>query len=99
VLLCALHRLGLQRTALARAQCGSILLQLLKIGSKVRVSVRRIWLPFSESYPYAALFRQVPLLAAEQTCAPRPCQHLHASRDKSGLAPKDLGVCSRHGLF
>jgi hypothetical protein len=88
VLLCALRRLGLQGTALARAQCGSIFLQLLKIGTRVRVSVCRIWLPFSESYPYAALFRQVPLLAAEQTCAPRPCQHLRARGNKSGLAPE-----------
>jgi len=59
VLLCALRRLGLQGTELARAQCGSIRLKLLKIATQVRISVRRIWLSFSESYPYAALFRHV----------------------------------------
>jgi len=58
-LLCALRRLGLKGTELARAQCGSIRLKLLKIGAQVRLSVRRVWLSFSESYPYAALFRQV----------------------------------------
>ena len=59
VLLCALRRLGLKGTELARAQCGSIRLKLLKIGARVRISVRRVWLSFSESYPYAQLFRQV----------------------------------------
>ena len=59
VLLCALRRLGLKGTELARAQCGSIRLKLLKIGAQVRISVRRVWLSFSESYPYAEIFRQV----------------------------------------
>ena len=59
VLPCALRRLGLTGTELARAQCGSIRLKLLKIGAQVRISVRRVWLSFSESYPYAELFRQV----------------------------------------
>jgi hypothetical protein len=43
----------------ARAQCGSIRLKLLKVGAQVRISVRRVWLSFSESYPYAELFREV----------------------------------------
>lgn len=59
VLLCALRRLGLKGTELARAQCGSIRLKLLKIGAQVRISVRRVWLSFSESYPDADLFRHV----------------------------------------
>jgi hypothetical protein len=59
VLLCALRRLGLQGTALARAQCGSIRLKLLKIGARIRVSVRRIRISFSQSYPSADLFAQV----------------------------------------
>jgi hypothetical protein len=56
VLLCALRRLGLKGTELARAQCGSIRTKLLKIGAQVRISVRRIWVSFSESYPYPELF-------------------------------------------
>jgi hypothetical protein len=59
VLLCALRRLGLNGSALARAQCGSIRLKLLKIGAQVRISVRRICVSFSEAYPDATLFRQV----------------------------------------
>lgn len=59
VLLCALRRLGLKGTELARAQCGSIRTKLLKIGAQVRISVRRIWVSFSESYPYAELFRRI----------------------------------------
>lgn len=42
VLLDALRRLGLQATALAHATCGSIRHKPLKIGTLVRISVRRI---------------------------------------------------------
>ena len=55
----ALRRLGLKDTKLARAQCGTIRLKLLKIGAQVRVTVRKIWISLSESYPYQQLFRQV----------------------------------------
>ena len=30
-----------------------------KIGVRLRVTVRKIWLSYSESYPYAELFQQV----------------------------------------
>jgi len=43
ILLCALRRLGLQGTALAKAQCGTIRSRLLKLGAQVRLSVRRVW--------------------------------------------------------
>ena len=59
VLMQTLRWLALQGTALARAQCGTIRLKLLKVGVQVRISVRKVWLAFAESYPYAALFRQV----------------------------------------
>ena len=55
----ALRRLGLKGTKLARAQCGTIRLKLLKIGAQVRVTVRKVWVSLSESYPYRQLFRQV----------------------------------------
>ena len=57
--LCALRRLGLRETELERAQCGTIRLKPLKIGAQVRISVRKVWISFSESYPAAALFRRV----------------------------------------
>ncbi len=59
VLMQTLRRLGLQGTALAKAQCTTIRLKLFKIGARIRISVRRITLAFSEGYPYAALFHQV----------------------------------------
>lgn len=70
VLMQSLWRLGLTGTALAQAQCSTIRLTLFKIGARIRMSVRRIALAFSESYPHAALLaqvlarlRQVPLRA------------------------------------
>ena len=58
-LLQTLRRLGLQGTALAQAQCGTIRLKLLKLGAQVKVTVRNVWVSFSQSYPYAALFAEV----------------------------------------
>ena len=54
-----LRRLVLEGSELAKAQCDTLRLKLLKIGVQIRVSVRKIWLSFAESYPYAALFQQV----------------------------------------
>ena len=55
----ALRRLGLTGTELAQAQCHTVRLKLLKIGALVRFTVRKIWICWSASYPYAELFRQV----------------------------------------
>ena len=55
----ALRRLGLEGTELAKAQCDTIRLKLFKIGAQIRVSVRKVWISFSESYPYLNLFQQV----------------------------------------
>ena len=55
----ALRRLGLKGTKLAKAQCNTIRLKLLKIGAQIKVTVRKIWVSFSESYPYQQLFKQV----------------------------------------
>jgi hypothetical protein len=59
VLLQTLRRAALAGTELEKAQCGTIRLKLLKIGAQVRVTVRKIWISLSESYPYAALFAGV----------------------------------------
>jgi hypothetical protein len=58
-LLNALRRLGLAGTELARAQCQTIRLKLLKIGALVRVTVRKVWAHLASGCPYAALFRRV----------------------------------------
>jgi hypothetical protein len=55
----ALRRLGLKGTEWAQAQVDTIRLRLLKIGTVVRVSVRRVLLQFSSSYPWQAIFGQV----------------------------------------
>jgi Transposase DDE domain group 1 len=52
VLLCALRRIGLPYTRLARASCGSIRLKLLKIGALVRVSVRRVVVAMASACPH-----------------------------------------------
>ena len=56
VLLCALRRIGLAHTELARATCGSIRLKLLKIGALVRVSVRRIKIAMASAHPCQHVF-------------------------------------------
>jgi hypothetical protein len=61
VLVQALRRLGLEGTQFARAQCTTIRLKLLKIGARLRISVRKVWLSFAEAYPYA---RDVALILA-----------------------------------
>ncbi|MEO1696310.1 MAG: IS1380 family transposase [Planctomycetota bacterium] len=55
-LLEALRRIGLVGTSMARAQCGTIRLQLLKIGARVRCTARRIWIHLSEHHPWRDLF-------------------------------------------
>ena len=59
VLIQTLRRLGLKGTVLAKAQCDTIRLKLFKIGAHIRLSVRRVCIAFSESYPYVELFRRI----------------------------------------
>jgi len=54
----ALRRLGLKQTELARAQCSTIRLKLLKIGALIRITVRRVWVSMASGYPYSDLFSQ-----------------------------------------
>jgi hypothetical protein len=51
-----LRRLGLTGTRMARAQCGTIRLRLLKIGALIRISVRRVVIAFTSGCPDADLF-------------------------------------------
>ncbi|MFM8354156.1 MAG: transposase, partial [Gammaproteobacteria bacterium] len=59
VLIHGLRRLGLAGTQHAKAQCTTIRLKLLKIGARIRITVRRVWLSYSEAYPYASDFAQI----------------------------------------
>lgn len=58
-LLLGLRRLGLRGTAWARAQSETIRRRLLKIGVRVKVSARRVWLSLAESWPYQEVFEQI----------------------------------------
>jgi len=58
-LLAALRRLGLAGTPLAHAQCTTIRLTLLKIGARLRVTVRKVWIALATGCPHAALFTRV----------------------------------------
>lgn len=58
-LMAALRRLGLKNTSMAKARCDTVRLKLLKIGARIRVTVRNVWVSLAESCPYQALFRQV----------------------------------------
>ena len=55
----AFRREGLRGTELARARSDTIRLKVLKIGAAVRVSVRRVWIALSSSYPLKGLFRRI----------------------------------------
>jgi hypothetical protein len=59
VLVSGLRRLGLKNTELAHAQVSTIRTRLLKIGARIRVSVRRVYLSLTAGYPWQSLFAQV----------------------------------------
>ena len=59
LLLEAIRRLGLKGTELARAQCGTIRLKLLKIGAIIRRNTRRIYFHLSSACSYQKLFFRV----------------------------------------
>lgn len=54
----ALRRLGLKDTDWAQAQVDTIRLKLFKIGAIVRISVRRILLQMSSTYPWKQIYAQ-----------------------------------------
>jgi Transposase DDE domain group 1 len=59
ILMQKLRQFGLKGTELAQAQCDTIRLKLFKIGAQIQVTVRKVWISFSESYPYLGLFQRV----------------------------------------
>lgn len=58
VLVQALRQFGLAGTDMAKAQCDTIRLKLFKIGAKIRITVRKVWISFAEGYPYRRVFGQ-----------------------------------------
>jgi hypothetical protein len=59
LLMSALRRVGLKDTDLAKAQCDTIRLKLFKIGARITVTSRKIWVSLSSSSPLAELFARV----------------------------------------
>jgi len=59
VLMSTLRKVGLKGTDMQRAQCSTIREKLLKIGAQVKVSVRRVVVKRTSSYPYKELFATV----------------------------------------
>jgi hypothetical protein len=59
LLVAAMRRLGLKGTEHERVQAGTIRTRLMKIGALITVSVRRVRIRLSESYPWQDLFLQV----------------------------------------
>jgi hypothetical protein len=55
----ALRQFGLAETELAHAQCDTLRLKVLKLGAVVRVSVRRVYVSLSESYPFREVWVRV----------------------------------------
>jgi len=67
-LMLGLRRLGLEGTAWARLQTETLRRQLLKVGTRMRVTARRVWLSLAESWPWRALFETV----WRRLCGPVP---------------------------
>ena len=59
VLFTAMKNLALKGTELAKAQCHTIRLKILKIGAVVIRNTRKVKLLLSSSYPYQDLFQQI----------------------------------------
>jgi len=58
-LLEALRRLGLADSAMENAYCGTIRSRLLKIGARIRISARKVWVSLASAHPAEALFAHV----------------------------------------
>jgi hypothetical protein len=59
VIMNELRKQGLKETELSNSQCSTIRLKLFKIGAVVTISVRRVVINYSSSYPYQELFCRV----------------------------------------
>ncbi len=58
-LLQGLRELGLVGTKMAKAQCSTIRVRLLKIAARVRVTVRKVWISMASAHPARELFAAV----------------------------------------
>ena len=55
----SLREMGLKGTAMEKAQCGTIREKLFKIGARIAVTARKIWIHYSEAYPQQSLYDRI----------------------------------------
>jgi len=58
ILINHLREVGLKSTSLAKARADTIRIKLLKIGTRVKVSVRRLFFSMASSHPWQRAFSQ-----------------------------------------
>jgi hypothetical protein len=103
VLLRALRAYGLKETSLESAQVDTIRLKLLKIGTQVEVTARKVWLRMTESYPWRNLFIAVSnrldaLMAPVQAAVERTIAGAQTAVDRaldSVLPPPAMAAASQ----
>jgi Transposase DDE domain group 1 len=103
VLLRALRAYGLKETSLESAQVDTIRWKLLKIGTQVEVTARKVWLRMTESYPWRDLFigvsnRLDALMAPVQAAVERTINSARIAVDRaieSVLPPLEVAVSSQ----
>ena len=69
-LLNELRRLALRGTALATAYCSTVRSKLLKIGARVRITTRKVWVSMASGFPYQEVFARAH--AQLQRAGPSP---------------------------
>ena len=95
VLVSGLRRLGLKATELATAQAATIREKLFKIGARVKVSVRRVWLSMASSYPSPADCSS----RSGRTCAAETRAAGWRSRSGQSAGPPASEECARAVSF
>ena len=54
-----LREWGLRGTAMEKAQCHTIRERLFKIGARISITVRKVWIHYSNAYPFSEIFEAV----------------------------------------
>ena len=59
IILNEIRNIGLKGTRIEKYRCDNIRLKVLKIEAEIKVSIRRIYVSLSESYPYKNIFNRI----------------------------------------
>ena len=101
VLMAAMRRFALAGTPLARAQCGTIRLKLLKVAAQLRITHRRIWLALPSAFPWQSDFAAALDNLRKKTAVPPGRMSRSALPDLQDLPPErpTRSKCAlNHGL-